>query len=520
MNNRVSNRRAESVSIDVEDDVGDKKYRTFNRKVTVLERFILVANFFLEVPSAVFDQLSSVRKPHYALMSMLFSFIVLIFSTIDLVYKARKERVTFIWRGLMIPWFYYPNHKRFGTFTDINGLVCGIFQCFFTSIAYGFCSRHLDNPINVNAWPMIFALGVLYCRFSVSPPEGQPVPQNGESTPLIIRGPNKEGEFTLAELTAATKNFSAENEISAGSSIVVYRGKLGDGGEVAVKKRQKKFQEKEKALVAFLSRLQHIHLVRLHHKHLVRLIGYCDDRDYSLLVNEYMENGTLFDILHGTENNNVIKFLKMRIKIALDAARGIEHLHNHAVPQIVHGGINSSNIWLDANWTAKVSDFEFSLLDPESPTFITPLKDLQVKFSFDHEFYQRNLSTEDDVYSFGEVLLEILTGKRTLFKDYDHLTPSDLVDKVLDPRLGPLEDNRAAAELVAHRLGPMEDNRPAAELVAHTAIRCVNLEPKDRPSIIDIVANLEQALSFYDKDIVEDMDLLKDVDLLEISQIS
>ncbi|MCD7452467.1 hypothetical protein HAX54_017006 [Datura stramonium] len=176
-------------------------------------------------------------------------------------------------------------------------------------------------------------------------------------------------EFLFTDLAAATNNFSLENKIGAGSFGIVYKGKLPDGREVAIKRgetgtRMKKFQEKESAFDSELSFLS-----RLHHKHLVRLVGYCEEKDERLLVYEYMKNGALFDHLHDKNNveksSSIVNSWKMRIKIALDAARGIEYLHNYAVPPIIHRDIKSSNILIDANWFARYR-FGLSLMGPES----------------------------------------------------------------------------------------------------------------------------------------------------------
>ncbi|KAI7741535.1 hypothetical protein M8C21_022342 [Ambrosia artemisiifolia] len=240
---------------------------------------------------------------------------------------------------------------------------------------------------------------------------------------------DREEEFTFDVLALATDNFSQENKIGAGSFGVVYKGKLLDGREVAIKRgetsqKAKKFQEKESAFdseLAFLS--------RLHHKHLVRLVGYCEEREEKLLVYEYMKNGALYDHLHDKKNveknSSVLNSWKMRIKIALDAARGIEYLHTYAVPPIIHRDIKSSNILLDANWVARVSDFGLSLMDSECEWA-----------------------------------------------------------KILDTRVGPPDVNEAEA----------------VELMAYTAIHCVNLEGKERPTMTDIVANLERAVSLCDHD--------------------
>ncbi|PPR88803.1 hypothetical protein GOBAR_AA31885 [Gossypium barbadense] len=304
-------------------------------------------------------------------------------------------------------------------------------------------------------------------------------------------------EFSLVELAAATNNFALENKIGAGSFGIVYRGKLFDGREVAIKRgetgqKTKKFQEKETAFeseLAFLS--------RLHHKHLVRLVGYCQERDERLLVYEYMKNGALYNHLHDKDNveksSSLLNSWKMRIKIALDAARGIEYLHYYAVPTIIHRDIKSSNILLDEHWTARVSDFGLSLMGPESDKDYRPMKAVGTVGYIDPEYYGLNvLTTKSDVYGLGVVMLELLTGKRAIFKnDENEGTPISLVDfavpaimagelgKVLDVRVGQPEMNESEA----------------VELMAYTAMHCVNLEGKERPTIGDIVSNLERAVT-------------------------
>ncbi|RYR34779.1 hypothetical protein Ahy_A10g049795 [Arachis hypogaea] len=308
--------------------------------------------------------------------------------------------------------------------------------------------------------------------------------------------PDRAEEFALAELIAATDNFSPENKIGAGSFGVVYRGKLVDGREVAIKRGEtgsklKKFQEKESAFQSELSFLS-----RLHHKHLVRLVGFCEEKEERLLVYDYMKNGALYDHLHAKNNveksSSVLNSWKMRIKIALDASRGIEYLHNYAVPSIIHRDIKSSNILLDANWTARVSDFGLSLMSPEPDRDHRPMKAAGTVGYIDPEYYGLNVITaKSDVYGFGVVLLELLTGKRAIFKNgEDGDTPMSVVDfavpailseelaKILDPRVGPPDANEAEA----------------VELMAKIAMLCVNLEGKDRPTISDIVTNLERAL--------------------------
>ncbi|XP_068330587.1 putative serine/threonine-protein kinase-like protein CCR3 [Pyrus communis] len=308
-------------------------------------------------------------------------------------------------------------------------------------------------------------------------------------------------EFSLSELAAATNDFSMENKIGAGSFGVVYRGKLPDGREVAIKRgetasKMKKYQEKESAFdseLAFLS--------RVHHKHLVRLVGYCQERDERLLVYEHMKNGALYDHLHDKNNversSSLLNSWKMRIKVALDASRGIEYLHNYAVPPIIHRDIKSSNILLDANWTARVSDFGLSLMGPESEVDFRPTNAAGTVGYIDPEYYGLNLLTaKSDVYGLGVVLLELLTGKRAIFKDgKDGGTPISVVDFAV-----PAIMKGELVRLLDKRVGPPEVNESeAVELVAYTAMHCVSLEGKDRPTMADIVANLERAYALCDE---------------------
>ncbi|XP_057441792.1 putative serine/threonine-protein kinase-like protein CCR3 [Lotus japonicus] len=381
--------------------------------------------------------------------------------------------------------------------------ICTVLYCLWTGVCFG------DRKIHNSVQPRITRGGSLNggagshhsppSRSSTIRRQGSRIMRRQRSGTSSTKHPDRAEEFTLAELAAATDSFSLENKIGSGSYGVVYKGKLADGREVAIKRGEtctkKMFQEKESA---FESELEF--LSRLHHKHLVRLVGFCDEKDERLLVYEFMKNGALYDHLHSKDNvdknSSVLNKWKMRIKVALDASRGIEYLHNYAVPSIIHRDIKSSNILIDGNWTARVSDFGLSLMSPESDHDYQPMKAAGTVGYIDPEYYGLNvLTSKSDVYGLGVVLLELLTGKRAIFRNGENGdTPVSVVDfavpvimtgelaKILDPRVAPPELNETEA----------------VELVAYTAMHCVNLEGKDRPTISDIVANLERALSLCD----------------------
>ncbi|XP_037492721.1 putative serine/threonine-protein kinase-like protein CCR3 [Jatropha curcas] len=490
---------SESLHIDVnQEDNGSEKANNmanrFDNKVAITERIVLIANFILELPSAVLDQLSSARKPQYALLSMLISFTVLIISIIDLAYKGRKERVKLMKRGL-IPWFYYPypNSKPFGTFPDITGLVCSIFQYIFATITYALLSRHSDNPIKVSIWPIIFAFCLLYSRLS-----GNYFAQRKLNPSPLVKRLNRTEEFNLLELLIATNDFSLHNKVGEGSTGNVYKGKLSDGREVAIKRERINQQRNNfgEEPTTFESELTF--LSRLHHKHFARLVGYCEEKKEMFLVFEYLKNGSIYNHLHNKnnieKNSIVFRSWKMSIKIALEAAIGIEYLHNYAVPPIIHGNIKSSNIYLDENCTVRVSDFGFSVC-PETGCF-NRLKHAAGMVGYtDPESYssQNVLTAESDVYSLGVVLLELLTGKKPIFKDDDNGDISrSLVDFVVPKILA-----NEILKILDQRMCPPESANEveAVEKMAYTALHCVNSEGNSRPNITSVVTNLEQALS-------------------------
>ncbi|XP_074293976.1 putative serine/threonine-protein kinase-like protein CCR3 [Silene latifolia] len=296
--------------------------------------------------------------------------------------------------------------------------------------------------------------------------------------------------FSLSELALATRNFSLENKIGRGSFGTVYKGKLPDGREVAVKREVIcRTKDREYAFESELTLLS-----RVHHKHLVGLVGFCEENSERLLVYEFMANGALHDMLHNTQTNNTSRLnsWKMRIKVALDAARGIEYLHNYAVPPIIHRDIKTSNILLDTKWVGRVSDFGLSLKGPETEEGSMSIKAAGTVGYIDPEYYVlKVLTTKSDVYGFGVVLLELLTGKKAVFKEIEGNGPTGVVEYA-----GPFIVGGEVWKVLDKRVEqPVMNESEAVELLAYTAMMCVNLEGKERPTMSDVVSNLERALA-------------------------
>ncbi|XVE55050.1 hypothetical protein DITRI_Ditri03aG0130100 [Diplodiscus trichospermus] len=303
-------------------------------------------------------------------------------------------------------------------------------------------------------------------------------------------------EFCLEALIQATNNFSEDHKIGIGSFGSVYQARLDDGREVAIKRAEitstssyaigtKRQEDKDNAFVNELE-----YLPRLHHKNLVQLLGFCEDFNERVLVYEYMNNGTLHDHLHKFQNSSFMSW-PTRLKIALDAARGIEYLHEYAVPTIIHRDIKSSNILLDATWTAKVSDFGLSLLGPGDDESHISRRAAGTVGYMDPEYYRlQQLTTKSDVYSFGVVLLELLSGQKAIHRN-ENGAPRNVVDFVV-PYILRHEIHRVLDSKVPP---PTPFEIEAVAYVGYLAADCVRPEGRDRPTMTETVNSLEKALT-------------------------
>ncbi|KAB1211551.1 Receptor-like protein kinase FERONIA [Morella rubra] len=213
--------------------------------------------------------------------------------------------------------------------------------------------------------------------------------------------------FTLAEIRAATKNFNRNLVIGRGGCGLVYKGYIDAGlTPVAIKifaptsdQGNREFQT-EIALLA-----------KLRHPHLVSLIGYCDDEQVMIIVYDFMPHKTLRHHLYDTDSPPLS--WKQRLEICIGTARGLLYLHEGAEHMVIHRDVKTSNILLDRDWVAKVSDFGLSRLGPTNLSRSHVTTNVRGTFGYmDPEYMLTNqLSVKSDVYGFGVVLFEVLCAR-------------------------------------------------------------------------------------------------------------
>ncbi|XP_034901121.1 receptor-like serine/threonine-protein kinase NCRK isoform X1 [Populus alba] len=290
--------------------------------------------------------------------------------------------------------------------------------------------------------------------------------------------------FAYSELEHATDKFSHSNLIGLGGSSYVYRGQLKDGTTVAVKRLTA--QGGTDADLLFSREVEL--LAKLHHCHVVPLLGYCSEfqgkLSERLLVFEYMPNGNLRDCLDGIMGENMN--WQTRVTIAIGAARGLEYLHEAAAPRILHRDVKSTNILMDELWRAKITDLGMAkrLRADGVPSSSSSPARMQGTFGYFAPEYAMigRASLMSDVFSFGVVLLEVITGRQPI-----HKTTNKVEESLVSWATPRLQDSRRViSELPDPRL---KGNFPEEELqiMAYLAKECLLMDPDSRPSMSEVV---------------------------------
>ncbi|CAL9164409.1 unnamed protein product, partial [Musa hybrid cultivar] len=311
-----------------------------------------------------------------------------------------------------------------------------------------------------------------------------PLPKDVEDLRLTV-GYGNVNIFTYSELSAATKNFRADQVLGEGGFGIVYKGIIDENvrpgfesTQVAVKKLNPEGVQGDKEWLAEVN-----YLGQLSHPNLVKLIGYCCEDDHRLLVYEYMACGSLEK--HLFRRVCLTMQWSTRMKIALGAANGLAFLHGAERP-IIYRDFKTSNILLDSAYNPKLSDFGLAKEGPiGDQTHVSTRVVGTQGYAAPEYIMTGHLTARSDVYGFGVVLLEILTGKKAVDKSrpareqnlVDWARPllphSRKLPKIMDPRIEGQYSSTVAAE------------------VAGLALRCLSQNPKGRPTMNQVVDTLE-----------------------------
>ncbi|KAJ1296480.1 hypothetical protein BS78_01G304000 [Paspalum vaginatum] len=287
--------------------------------------------------------------------------------------------------------------------------------------------------------------------------------------------------YTRREMEDATGGLAAANVIGEGGCGVVFRGVLRDGTAVAIKNLHNNRGQAEKD---FRMEVQTIGRVR--HKNLVSLLGYCSEGASRMLVYQYMENGNLDKWLHRDDSEMSPLTWDIRMRILLGTAKGLAYLHEGLEPKIVHRDIKSSNVLLDRQWNAKVSDFGLAkLLCSERPYVTTRVMGT---FGYVAPEYAKTgmLNERSDVYSFGVLVMEVVTGRTPV----DYTRPTDEVNLV--GWLKRMVAERRVEEVLDPRLPEPPPPPKALKRAVLAALRCVDPDGGQRPAMAHVVHMLEE----------------------------
>nr|GFB63331.1 wall-associated receptor kinase-like 2 [Tanacetum cinerariifolium] len=299
--------------------------------------------------------------------------------------------------------------------------------------------------------------------------------QQKEADPSLV---HKTILFTSGELEKATDNFNENRILGQGGQGTVYKGMLVDGRIVAVKKSK---IADESQIEQFINEV--VILSQVNHRNVVRLLGCCLETEVPLLVSEFILNGTVYDRIHN-ETEEFPFSLNMRLKVASEVAGALAYLHSATSIPIYHRDIKTSNILLDDKYRAKVSDFGTSRFVSVDQTHLTTL----VKGTFgyvDPEYFRSSQFTEkSDVFSFGVVLLELITGEKavSLTRCGEHRSLS--MEFMLAMEEGSFMS-------IFDEMVIKEGNRDELLLVANLAMRCLNPIGKYRPTMREVATELE-----------------------------
>ncbi|GFP97609.1 protein kinase 2b chloroplastic [Phtheirospermum japonicum] len=344
-------------------------------------------------------------------------------------------------------------------------------KCFGTKVVPGNAKQQASNPTNQQT--------------HLSAPSDGLVGSLGDlSVSINLKS------FTFNELKHATKNFSPDNLIGEGGFGYVFKGwinentlassKPGSGTVVAVKKIKTQSSQGHRE---WLTEVRY--LGQLRHENLVKLIGYCSESKNRMLVYEFMPKGSL-------ENHLFKKGVQplswsTRVQIATDIARGLSFLHSLNA-NVIYRDLKVSNILVDSKSHAKLSDFGLARKGPIGDgTHVSTRVVGTMGYAAPEYVASGHLTPKSDVYSFGVVLLELLSGRRAMGDETIGGPTSTLVEWA-KPFLG---EGKQFSRIMDTRLRG-EYSKKGAQAASSLALRCLCVDPKNRPTMVEVLAELEQ----------------------------
>ncbi|XP_068319357.1 probable LRR receptor-like serine/threonine-protein kinase At1g56140 [Pyrus communis] len=281
--------------------------------------------------------------------------------------------------------------------------------------------------------------------------------------------------FSYAELRAATEDFNPSNKLGEGGYGPVYKGTLSDGRVVAVKQLSVSSHQGKRQFVSEIATISAVQ-----HRNLVKLYGCCIEGSHHILVYEYLENKSLDQALFGTSNLHLD--WPTRFNILLGTARGLAYLHEESRPRVVHRDVKASNILLDAELSPKISDFGLAKLYDDKKTHISTRVAGTIGYLAPEYALFGHLTEKADVFGFGVVVLEILSGRPN---SYNNLDPEKIY---LLEWVWTLHENDQTLGLVDPRLTEFDETE--ATRLIRVALMCTQGSPMARPSMSRVVAML------------------------------
>nr|DAD23143.1 TPA_asm: hypothetical protein HUJ06_024606 [Nelumbo nucifera] len=371
-----------------------------------------------------------------------------------------------------------PDGSLIGNKIRLGAIVAGLATAVLLLVSY-LCYRWRRKLQGKEKWPT--SQDLLLFDF------GSSIGASGEHSKEVSLGKRGSEDvqlplFSFTSVSAATNNFSAANKLGEGGFGPVYKGKLLKGQEIAVKRLSRRSGQGLEEL-----KNETILIAKLQHRNLVRLLGCCIERDEKILIYEYMANKSLDFFLFDPTKRWLLD-LRKRAHIIEGIGQGLLYLHQYSRLRIIHRDLKASNILLDSDMTPKISDFGMARIFGGNESQANTNRIVGTYGYMSPEYAIQGLfSTKSDVFSFGVLMLEILTGKRnTGFYSPDsvnligyawELWKSDKGLELMDPILGDLTSMSVSLRYI------------------NVALLCVEESATDRPTMSDVVLMLSNELA-------------------------